>query len=140
MSIKSLQRLSEKYILVSEGLDGQYKQVILKNDKGIYTYYKDIDQEDDNRKTYHYIYGPEQEQDGEPDDMDDTWMGHVHHIQWSPYTPGPRTQDLLLWIKLGFPKAPEGVWDRMSLEAYHQRVIQRQAVLNKDNPGIEMDI
>jgi len=70
-------------------------------------------------------------------------LGLLFTIDWSSYN-DPTYEDIKLWLDLGKPgRVGRGPLNSEQLKQIQQeREIekQRQLALNKDNPGIEMDI
>ena len=70
-------------------------------------------------------------------------LGIYYSIDWSSYD-DPTYEDIKLWLDLGKPRrigaGPLNSKQLKQIQQEREIEKQRQAALNKDNPGIEMDI
>lgn len=128
--------LAEKYTLITEadhydpysfGSHNRDMTVIASNGEEYEVEFEDIDYGNVSKR-WHYVIDK---------------LGLQYTIDWSPYD-DPTYEDIKLWLDLGKPgRVGVGPLNSKQLKQIQQeREIekQRQAALNKDNPGIEMDI
>jgi hypothetical protein len=97
---------------------------IIKTDIGNLKYQAYYDRDKNNINIYHYLFSPTEEDD-------------VLKFDWSAYDT-PTDDDIQFWVRIGMPYIDNMTREKM--EKWKQRQDNVKALMNKDNPGINVDL